>query len=122
MPAFTVSRTTHIKSDPETVFSILSDFATWKTWSPWLLTDKDAKVTLQGDPTAVGGGYSWDGPVVGAGEMEHQELHRPTADDGYLHMGRKLLEQWAKFFIWHCCIRVVYEPAKRSVIIEEQRQ
>ncbi|MDV6028807.1 MAG: hypothetical protein F9B45_01585 [Phycisphaera sp. RhM] len=96
MPAFTVSRTTHIQSDPETVFSILSDFATWKTWSPWLLTDKDAKVTLQGDPTAVGGGYSWEGPVVGAGEMEHQELQRPTATQsiGTINAQLRITRPW----------------------------
>ncbi|QDV45381.1 Bacterial transcription activator, effector binding domain [Stieleria neptunia] len=96
MPAFTVSRTTQIKSDPETVFAILSDFATWKTWSPWLLADKDATVTLQGDPTAVGGGYSWDGPVVGAGEMEHQELHPPSTAQsiGTMHAELRFTRPW----------------------------
>lgn len=78
MPAFTVSRSTQIESDPETVFATVSDFATWQIWSPWLLTDRHAMVVLNGDPKKVGGGYSWDGPVVGAGEMEHAELSPPS--------------------------------------------
>ncbi|WP_182867591.1 SRPBCC family protein [Rhodopirellula sp. JC639] len=96
MPAFTVSRTIPVHSDPETVFTKLTDFATWKTWSPWLLADKDATVTINGDPTAVGGGYSWDGPVVGAGQMEHRELHPPSSVQsvGTMHADLRFFRPW----------------------------
>ena len=77
MPAFNVSRTTQINSDPDTVFETLSDYTTWEKWSPWLLADKNATVTLRGDPRKVGGGFSWDSPIVGAGSMEHVQIDPP---------------------------------------------
>ena len=96
MPAFNVSRSTQIESDPETVFKTFSDFATWERWSPWLLAEKDATVTLKGDPTRVGGGFSWDGSVVGAGEMEHLELHPPSSGNspGTMHAQLRFVRPW----------------------------
>lgn len=90
MPAFKVSRSIQIESDPETVFGTLSDFATWSTWSPWLLSDKDATVELFGDPKDVGGGYGWDGPVVGAGQLQHTRLQPPGATNNACRMDAKL--------------------------------
>lgn len=96
MPSFKVSRTTQIESDPETVFRTLSDFSTWKTWSPWLLADEDATFTVNGNPTDIGGGFSWDGPIVGAGEMEHLELQPPSLSHsmGSMHAQLRFIRPW----------------------------
>lgn len=96
MPAFHVSRNLQIRSDAETVFRTLSDFATWNRWSPWLLSDKEATVTLKGDPAKVGGGYAWDGKVVGAGEMKHTELQPPgvSNSEGLMRADLRFTRPW----------------------------
>lgn len=80
MPKFNVTRSITIDSDPQTVFDALRDFSTWNRWSPWLLAEPNADFQLHGDPNEIGGGYSWDGNVVGAGRMEHRDLIPPGRD------------------------------------------
>lgn len=74
MPKFQVSRSIQIDTSPESVFNTVSDFGTWTTWSPWLCAEPDAKVTVSEDSNSVGSLYSWDGNLVGAGEIEHRKL------------------------------------------------
>ena len=74
MPKFHVSRSIIINAPAERVFGVVSDFGTWTTWSPWLLAEPDAKVIVSEESSSVGSSYSWEGQVVGAGEMEHESL------------------------------------------------
>lgn len=74
MPKFHVSRSIDIQANPTLVFEKVADFGTWTTWSPWLLSEPEAKVIVSDDASSVGSKYSWDGEVVGAGEMEHESL------------------------------------------------
>lgn len=78
MPQLHVVRSIEIESSPEQVFDAVADFGSWTTWSPWLCADPDAKVTVSDDPKSVGSTYTWDGDVVGAGEIEHVMLESPT--------------------------------------------
>ena len=78
MPAFHVARSIVIQRPPEEVFDTVVDYNTWTSWSPWLGIDKEASVTVNGDGTSLGSTYSWDGELVGAGEMEHAEQSRPS--------------------------------------------
>lgn len=96
MPAFHISRSITIESDPITVFQTIRDFKTWPTWSPWLLCEPECKVEYQGETAEVGGGYSWDGQVVGAGEMEHSKLAPPESksSSGEMHCELRFIRPW----------------------------
>ena len=47
------------------VYNILSDFNHWTVWSPWIITDPEAKVTVAEDAKS----YKWSGPITGDGSM-----------------------------------------------------
>jgi effector-binding domain-containing protein/uncharacterized protein YndB with AHSA1/START domain len=79
MPAFHVARSIDIQRSPEDVFDFVANYRTWTTWSPWLCIEKDANVDVQGEGAAVGSIYSWQGELVGAGEIEHLNVQRPSA-------------------------------------------
>lgn len=74
MPAYHVYRSTVIDASPEKVFDAVADFSTWTTWSPWLCAEPDAEVNVSADSSSVGSLYSWQGEVVGQGEIEHTKL------------------------------------------------
>jgi len=78
MPAYLVERSIEIDARPEKVFETVSDFSTWTAWSPWLIAEPEARVTVSQDPSSVGSTYAWEGEVTGAGGMTHQELVSPT--------------------------------------------
>lgn len=66
MPAIHVSKSITIQASSEKIFKILSDFHHWPAWSPWLITEPEAKVKIQPD----GKFYSWEGKRTGSGEMK----------------------------------------------------
>ena len=66
MPAFSVSRSTTIDVPPEAVFEKIVDLKSWPEWSPWLISEPNAEVTYADD----GKSYSWNGEVVGSGNLE----------------------------------------------------
>lgn len=74
MPKYEVHRSIVIAADPQTVFDRVVDYGTWTQWSPWLIAEPEAKVTVSDDPRSVGSTYAWSGEVVGAGELEHESL------------------------------------------------
>jgi predicted transcriptional regulator YdeE/uncharacterized protein YndB with AHSA1/START domain len=66
MPKFTVSKFNLINAPIEKVFQTINDFNTWRSWSPWLVTEPDAEVVV-----AKGGkSYTWKGNRTGSGSME----------------------------------------------------
>ncbi len=77
MPRFHVQRSIQIAASPEQVFDRVADFNTWTKWSPWLLAEPEAQVTVTDNARNVGAVYAWQGEVVGAGEIEHLRLDRP---------------------------------------------
>lgn len=77
MSQYHVQRSVKINASPEQVFSTIADYRTWTTWSPWLCAEPDAKVAVTADPASVGSIYSWQGELVGQGELEHISL-RPN--------------------------------------------
>ncbi|MEM9412615.1 MAG: SRPBCC family protein [Planctomycetota bacterium] len=76
MPSYSVDRSISIEATPEKVFDVVADYRTWTSWSPWLCSEPDAKVTVSEDPCSVGAKYCWEGDIVGSGELEHIELSR----------------------------------------------
>ncbi|MEZ6048180.1 MAG: SRPBCC family protein [Planctomycetaceae bacterium] len=77
MPKFHVSRSIEIAAPPEKVFEIVSDFEIWKEWSPWLIAEPDAELTISKNSNSVGSTYAWEGEVTGSGELEHLRLEAP---------------------------------------------
>lgn len=55
-----------IDSPIKKVYDIISDFHSWKHWSPWLICEPEAKVTINNE----GDFYSWEGNRVGSGQMK----------------------------------------------------
>jgi effector-binding domain-containing protein len=74
MPAYQISQSIDIQCSPEEAYDVVADYRTWTTWSPWLLAEPEAKVTVSDDSSSVGSTYAWEGNVTGAGELEHQVL------------------------------------------------
>ena len=65
MPKMNVVRSKNIDVPIETVYKTISDLHTWATWSPWLVIEPDAKITV-----ADGGKYyEWEGKRTGKGNM-----------------------------------------------------
>lgn len=65
MGGLNISKKMTIHASLDKIFSILSDFNHWITWSPWLIAEPDAKV----DVSALGKSYSWEGKRIGSGKM-----------------------------------------------------
>ncbi len=65
MPKMNISRSVVINAPVEKIFSTLNDFNNWQAWSPWLIMEPEAKVTVREDSKY----YEWEGNRVGAGNM-----------------------------------------------------
>lgn len=65
MPSFNVRKSVLIQAPIEEIYANVRDFKRWRPWSPWLLAEPDCKVTYADD----GRSYSWDGKIIGAGEI-----------------------------------------------------
>ena len=78
---FKVERSISVGVTPEKAFSVIEDFNQWQIWSPWLVQEPAAKVTVSGDGKSVGDVYSWEGDLIGQGELEHQAIDSPKSTD-----------------------------------------
>lgn|GEM_PF-606753 len=67
-----------LNASPDQVFDRIIDLQSWGEWSPWLMHEPDCPIQFAGNTREVGGSYSWDGKMVGAGTMQHSVLDRPT--------------------------------------------
>ncbi len=65
MPKFNVTRSVSISSPVDAIYDKVREFKTWPIWSPWLLSEPDCPVSYSDD----GKSYSWNGKIVGSGEM-----------------------------------------------------
>jgi hypothetical protein len=74
MSKYHIERSVVIEADPQRVYQFVADYSTWTTWSPWLIAEPTAHVTVSKDPSSVGSRYSWQGDITGQGELEHKRL------------------------------------------------
>jgi uncharacterized protein YndB with AHSA1/START domain len=73
-----VQRSVSIKAPPERIFSLISDFHQWLSWSPYEQKDPAMKRTYGGAECGKGAVYAWDGDRnVGSGRMEILEASAP---------------------------------------------
>ena len=76
---FGVQRATTVKAPPEKIFSVLSDFHQWGSWSPWETKDPTMKRVFSGAASGKGAVYGWEGDKnVGSGRMEIMDTAAPT--------------------------------------------
>ena len=66
MPKTHISRTKVIDASINDVYGAVADLTKWEAWSPWLIMEPTAKVTVADD----GQSYGWVGERVGEGHME----------------------------------------------------
>lgn len=74
MPKYHVARSVLISAAAQRIYDVIADYQTWTTWSPWLLADPAAKVSVSTPANQIGSTYAWDGPVTGAGILTHQTM------------------------------------------------
>ena len=73
-----VPRAISINAPPERIFSLISDFHQWLSWSPYEQKDPAMKRTYSGAERGKGAVYAWDGDKnVGSGRMEILETSAP---------------------------------------------
>lgn len=72
--SYYVTRSTELNVSKEKAFELISDFKSWKSWSPWLCMEPNAKVNITNGGTGVGACNSWVGELVGSGEIEHTKI------------------------------------------------
>lgn len=65
MPKIHVEKSILIQKEISEVYKVVNDFNSWTKWSPWLIIEDEAKVTVRED----GKYYDWSGKVVGSGNM-----------------------------------------------------
>lgn len=80
MPKFDLVRSIDIDAPAGRIRDVISDFNTWPTWSPWLIMERDAKVTYKGTAGETGHGYDWEGKKTGAGGMTMTALSDTRMD------------------------------------------
>jgi len=72
-----VSRSIRISKPAADVFSAVADLQEWPKWSPWLYVEPEAELEFRGDGKSVGSSYSWEGELVGKGEIEITKAEGP---------------------------------------------
>lgn len=65
MPVFHVTKSIVIDKPIDQVYASVRDFRQWQVWSPWLRAEPGCEPVHADD----GESYSWDGKIVGSGEM-----------------------------------------------------
>jgi hypothetical protein len=74
-----VERSARIEAPAETVFGLVSDFASMHDWSPWAKRDAAMRTTLSSPSAGVGATYAWEGnKEVGKGRMTITDSQPPT--------------------------------------------
>lgn len=73
---YKVERKAVIKGDVNTVWSMLTDFEKWHSWTAWAEMDHSAQYKIEGPAATVGSVYSWvgDKDKVGTGSVTTTEV------------------------------------------------
>ncbi len=79
LPAeYRVERSVVIAAEPEIVFDYVADFQNWSSWSPWEPKDPAANITITDPSSGVGAVMTWDGEIMGKGNLTFTEVLRPN--------------------------------------------
>ena len=72
--SYEVSRTKVINAPAQVIFNNINDYKNWPSWSPWIEQEPGAQLTYADKTSGVGASYSWNGEILGQGEMETTEI------------------------------------------------
>jgi len=76
---FRYQRSITINAPAEKIFTLINDYPSWPSWSPYEKKDPAMKRTMSGPKSGVGAIYEWDGNnQVGQGRMETVEVTAPS--------------------------------------------
>ena len=67
---FSFKRSKVIKAPTSVVYDLVNDYQEWPRFSPWLEQDIDAVLTYKDKTFGIDAGYSWDGKILGIGNMQ----------------------------------------------------
>ncbi|MEM9444036.1 MAG: SRPBCC family protein [Verrucomicrobiota bacterium] len=73
MPSFIVSKSILVDTSQENVYDTLRDFKQWPAWSPWIIVEPDCQLDYASD----GNSYTWDGSVIGTGDIKITSEEKP---------------------------------------------
>ena len=90
MPKIHIEESILINQKAEKIYKFLSDYHNWQQWSPWLLAEPDCHVKV----SEKGDFYSWDGSIVGSGEITITETSKHF---DFLTMDLQFLKPWKSF-------------------------
>ncbi len=76
--SFKVTRTRTIKAPVSVIYDNVIDLKNWESWSSWVETDPDIKITLAEQTKGVNGAYSWE-DKDGIGTMKTVETEKNTS-------------------------------------------
>ena len=96
MPKMNIDKSIVIDKPISEVYSTIRDFNKWTAWSPWIITDPEAKVTVAADNNS----YEWVGPVTGEGNMKitsEKENERIDIDLTFLKPWKSEAKVWFIF-------------------------
>ncbi len=96
MPKMHVEKSVQVKAPVDKIFSSLTDFNEWQVWSPWLIQEREAKVTVSED----GNSYEWQGDRIGSGNMSitgKEENKRIDYDLNFLKPWKSHAKVWFEF-------------------------
>jgi len=70
--AIEIARSITIDRPLPQVHQALSNFQTWRHWSPWICMDKQTQLDFFGEDGINGSGYRWSSRWIGEGELQLQ--------------------------------------------------
>ena len=70
MITMNVNQSIQINASPKKVFAVLNDLHQWEAWSPWMLAEPTAKITVAKD----GKYHEWEGEIIGTGNLKINNL------------------------------------------------
>ena len=84
---YVVERGIEINKSVNEVYGYVADFNNFQVWNPWTPLEPGHDFTVQGDSATVGQKYSWQGEIIGSGEMvftEFKQNHSIKSDIAFL--------------------------------------
>ena len=72
---FKVKKSIRIDKPVKEVLAVVSDFNTWRSWSPWLCQEPESRLTIKSVPNSIGHQQAWEGQRIGSGTMQLTEIN-----------------------------------------------
>lgn len=107
---FYCERSIKINKSISLVYQTISDFNTWKEWSPWLCQESTCPVHIEAEAHTVGHKQSWDGNQIGSGNIVITNLEVNKA----IYFNINFLKPWKS----HSKVSFILEEEGTSSIVK----